>query len=177
MLSRLLTFLCLLFLSQASFPQQSRAQQSRAQQSRTIVPDGVPESCRVTKQSEKPFVAPAPYPAQAPKGSFWFGTDGLWTLLLTNPRWPMGQKTFWWRQDWLGYESDIPEREASRLKVTALRLDGPASPAKIWRGLGGYREDWKSFLVGGIDFPTPGCWEISARYEDNELTYVVWAAK
>jgi len=169
MLSRLLTFLGLLFLSHLSF----------AQQSRTIAPEAVPESCPVTKQSDKPFMAPSPYPAHAPKGSFWFGTDGLWTVLWIDPRWPMGQKTFWWRQGWLGYGSDIPESEASRLKVTARRLDTLASPAKIARALliGGYREDWKSFLVGGIDFPTPGCWEISAHYGDDELTYVVWVAK
>ncbi len=166
MFSRLLTFLCLLIFLPASL----------AQQSEPTAPEAVPDSCPVTKQGDKPFVAPFPYPAQAPKGSFWFGTDNLWTL-LGNPRWPMGQKLFWWRQDWLGYNSDIPEREASRLKVTARRLDIPASPAKIWPGLGGYREDWKSFLVGGIDFPTTGCWQISAHYENEELTFVVWVAK
>ena len=64
----------------------------------------------------------------------------------------------------LVYSSGIPEKEASKLTVTARRLDIPAPPAKVLRGLDGYREDWKSFLVGGIDFPTPGCWEISAHY-------------
>ena len=77
----------------------------------------------------------------------------------------------------LVYSSGIPEKEASKLTVTARRLDIPAPPAKVLRGLDGYREDWKSFLVGGIDFPTPGCWEISAHYEDDELTFVVWVAK
>jgi hypothetical protein len=32
-------------------------------------------------------------------------------------------------------------------------------------------------LVGGIDFPTTGCWQISAHYENEELTFVVWVAK
>ncbi len=35
----------------------------------------------------------------------------------------------------------------------------------------------KSFLVGGIDFPTPGYWEITAHYEDDELAFIVWVAK
>jgi len=43
---------------------------------------------------------------------------------------------------------------------------------------GGYRqEDWKSFMVVGINFPTLGCWEITGRYNDEELTSVVWIAE
>jgi hypothetical protein len=77
----------------------------------------------------------------------------------------------------LGHKSDIPESEASKLTVTARQLDIPGSPPKISNGLGGYTEDWKSFLVGGIDFSGPGCWEISAHYENDDLTFVVWVAK
>jgi len=29
-------------------------------------------------------------------------------------------------------------------------------------------------MLGGIGFPTPGCWEITGRYEDAEVKYVVW---
>ena len=77
----------------------------------------------------------------------------------------------------MGYKSDIPENEALKLTVTARRLDARAPPPRMSKGLGGYREDWKSFLVGGIEFPTFGCWQISARYEDDELTFVVWVVK
>ncbi len=167
MLSRRLTFLCLVFLSPVSF----------AQQSGTLAAEAVPESCPVTKPSDQPFVAPSPYPPQAPKGSSWFGTDGLWTLIGTDPRWPMGQKTFWWRKEWGRYKW-IPEEQASKLTVTARRLDGDAPPADILKSNSSYREqDWKAFLVGGINFSVPGCWEVTGRYEDDELTYVVWVAK
>ena len=166
MLLRLLSLVGLISLSQLSFTQQSGTGRPRA-----------PETCLVTKSSDRPFVAPSPYPAKAPIGGFWFGSDRLWTILRSDATWPRSEKTFWWRQDWLVYRSGIPEKEASKLTVTARRLDIPAPPAKVLRGLDGYREDWKSFLVGGIDFPTPGCWEISAHYEDDELTFVVWVAK
>ncbi|SRR6266851_796962 len=166
MFSRLLTFLCLLIFLPASL----------AQQSEPTAPEAVPDSCPVTKQSDKPFVAPFPYPAQAPKGSFWFGTDNLWTL-LGNPRWPMGQKTFWWRQDWGRYKW-IPEEQASKLTVTARRLDAVSQSSEILKANSSYREqDWKAFLVGGINFSTPGCWEITGRYDDDELSYVVWVVK
>jgi hypothetical protein len=28
----------------------------------------------------------------------------------------------------------------------------------------------------GINFPTVGCWEITGRYESDELTFIVWVA-
>jgi hypothetical protein len=32
-------------------------------------------------------------------------------------------------------------------------------------------------MVVGINFPTLGCWEITGRYGDDTLTFVVWLAK
>jgi len=87
-------------------------------------------------------------------------------------------KTVWWRQDWLGYKSYyVPDSEASKLTVTARQLDSPGPPPKISKLTGSYTEDWKSFLIGAIDFSRPGCWEISAHYEDDDLAFVVWVAK
>jgi hypothetical protein len=163
---RLLPLVCLISVSQLFQGQQAAPLKARA-----------PETCPITKPSDSSFVAPWPYPAHSPVGSFWFGTDRLWTILRNDATWPRGEKTFWWRQDWLGYKSGIPENEALKLTVTARRLDAPAPPPRISKGLGGYTEGWKSFLVGGIEFPAFGCWEVSARYEDDELTFVVWVAK
>ena len=51
----------------------------------------------------------------------------------------------------------------------------PAPPTEVGQASSSYREeDWKAFLVGGINFPATGCWEVSARYENDELTFVVW---
>jgi len=89
----------------------------------------------------------------------------------------MGQKTFWWRQDWGRYKW-IPEEQASKLTVTARRLDAVSQSSEILKANSSYREqDWKAFLVGGINFSTPGCWEITGRYDDDELSYVVWVVK
>ena len=32
-------------------------------------------------------------------------------------------------------------------------------------------------MVIGINLPTLGCWEITGRYESDELTFVVWIAE
>lgn len=57
MLPRLLPFLCLLFLSQASLCQQpGGANQAK-----------VADTCPVTKAEDQPFVPPPPYPAKVRK--------------------------------------------------------------------------------------------------------------
>ena len=60
--------------------------------------------------------------------------------------------------------------QASTLTVTARRLDGPTPPPEIFRATGSCRgQDWKAFFVGGINFPTIGCWEITAHHDDHKL--------
>lgn len=172
MLLRLLLSGCLLFLLPAAVEQESGTVKSR----------GVPETCPASKPSDEPFVPPSPYPTKASAGSFWFGTDRLWTILRSDARWPQDVKTFWWRQEWGRYDwgahGSIPRDNSSKLRVSARRLDAPAPSPVISRAKGGYREqDLKAFLVGGIKFSTPGCWSVTGRYDDDELTFVVWVAK
>jgi hypothetical protein len=71
MLLRLLSLVCLLLLSRASLTQE---------ESVTAKPHGVPETCPVTRFSDKPFVPPYPYRAKPKMGGSWFGSDGLWIV-------------------------------------------------------------------------------------------------
>ena len=101
---RLLSLLCLFSLPQAAL----------AQQSGTKNLGSVPETCPVTKPYQTSlFVPPAPYPAKAGNGRFWFGTDRLWTGLPVNGMLKftanptsahptLTEKLFWWRQ---GYDA------------------------------------------------------------------------
>jgi len=144
----------------------------------------VPENCPVTKPGNQPLVPPPPYAAKAPEGTFWYGTDRLWTLLGDSGAWTglghyepddptFRQKLLYWRQ---GY--DWEKEPNPPAAVTGRRLDGPAPPLMADPVGGGYREeDWKSFMVTGINLPTLGCWEITAQYETDELTFVVWVAE
>jgi hypothetical protein len=138
----------------------------------------VPKTCAVTDPFEHPFVPPRPYLTS--RGVNWFGTDKLWTFLPSNGIWGLGEKTFWFREEWGRYKGSnqsIPAIDTTKFTVTARRLDGPAPVADVEQASSSYREeDWKAFLVGGINFSTTGCWEVSARYENDELTFVVWVA-
>jgi len=161
MFPRLLPLLCLLFLSQAAFTQQGSA---------TAQPEAVPESCAVTKAYDNPFVPPYPYHPKTMSGDPWFGTDRLWIdppVTMKGHR----QKMEWWRQGYDWFVDGDP-----KLKVTGRRLDSPAPPLVAVAHPVGLRAPTAHMMVG-MTFPTVGCWEITGRYEDEELTFVVWVAE
>jgi len=60
-----------------------------------------------------------------------------------------------------------------KLAITARRLDAPTPPPEISAGPT-FNRDGKAFMLGGISFPSPGCWEITGRYEDAVVQFVVW---
>jgi len=135
-------------------------------------------SCPVTPASEL-FTPPSPYPRRAPySGNFWHGTSGLWTMLRVDGRWeklprnPDGlrQKVFWWHPGFDGAKEPVPE-----LTVTGRRLDSPGSFNHPSRATNAHHPDFGGWtILTGIDIPTPGCWELTGQYRDQELTFVVW---
>jgi len=161
--TRLLPLLILLPVSSPAFSQNVKTHPA-------------PETCAVTNPSEHPFVPPRPYLAS--KGINWFGTDRLWTFLPSDGIWGLGEKTFWFREEWGLYKrinQSIPAIDTRKFTLKARRLDGPAPPPEVGQASSSYREqDWRAFLVGGINFTTTGCWEVSVRYENDELAFVVW---
>lgn len=137
-------------------------------------------NCPTTRPPEPLFIPPARYLQKPPgEGSFWFGTEKLWTLLPADGIWQLGhytptdpryrQKTFWWRKGYHWRANPTPP-----LMVRGRRLDAPAPTFVAKRATNGYRDDWNSFMVVGLDIPTVGCWEITGRYEADSLTYVIW---
>jgi hypothetical protein len=171
MLLRLLSLLCLL----------STTHTVLSQQSGTIEREGVPETCPVTRPYQASlFVPPAPYAAKAGIGRFWFETDRLWTSLPVNgmlkglPENPTSahptftEKLFWWRQ---GYNASAEPRP--KLKVAGKRIDSPAPPLEVSPPTNAVMKQTSAMLVG-VGFPTVGCWQITGRYENDELTFVIW---
>lgn len=160
----------LLLLSQVSFSQQLG----------TPKLGSIPDTCPVTRPSDQPFVPPQPFPEKAPEGSFWFGTDELWTSVPTDGTWSglphyapedpaFRQKLFFDRQ---GYDWHTEPQPA--LIVTGKRLDAPARPLSADKANNGCCISHKSFMVTAINLPTGGCWQITGHYHDRELTFVVW---
>ena len=172
MVPRLLTLLCLLL----SFERASLAQLSEA-----AIPHSAPDTCPVTTPSTQPFVPPLPYSTFPDPKVFWYGTDELWTSLPATGTWlPFRKRTppelrplrtvSWWRQEYWGAESE------AKLMVTGRRVDSPAPPLIAGSAYGGWLEENPSVNVS-LRFPTPGCWEVTGRYKDQELTFVIWVTQ
>lgn len=136
----------------------------------------LPATCPLTTQPQQPFTPPAPYPPNAPyAGQFWYGTEALWTMLPADGRWDQlahGEKVWWWRAGYDGTEEPQPE-----LQVTARRLDGKARVAQSGPpATNGYHRDFHWAMLTGLEVAGSGCWEITGRYQGEELTFVVSVA-
>lgn len=135
-------------------------------------------ACPVTIPPQPALIPPEPYPPQAPDlyQSVWYGTSALWTMLDPEGEvWGgipqvhggmIGAKTIWW--------SDLYHGTMERpITVTGRQLDGAATFEAVGPGGGGFREDIGSFMMVGLEIPAPGCWEVTTKYGDAELSYVV----
>jgi|SRR5215469_3956641 len=167
--SGLLSFLCLLFFSATGLGQDHP---------KTPV---VPDSCPVTKIDES-FIPPAPHPAKPFPGEFWFGTDRLWTALPVAGMWSglphytakdptFRQKLPYWREGYNPHSEPQPN-----LTVSGKRIDSKAPPLQTDGKGNGVWTDHDELIMTGINFPTTGCWQITGRFDDDELTFVIWVA-
>jgi hypothetical protein len=144
---------------------------------RASVPqETIGKQCLVTKRPAQPFVPPPPYSANHNADQFWYGTELLWTLIGDRGVWYIHNNvlenesryrtklTYWrrgfdWRKDRLDLVVDARrlDREAPLVvaePASAVFVNGPA-------------------MMTAIDIPTIGCWEITAKYHDQKLSFVV----
>lgn len=138
------------------------------------------ESCAVTPPPQEAFVPPEPYSATPYLGHFYYGTEALWTSIPNNQTWEglpydpatgFGQKVFFQRA---GYDWQAEPEPA--LTVNGRRLDAEAPPAIVSGATNGFNEDTQSFMLVGVEFPTAGCWELTAEYGEDTLSFVIWVA-
>ena len=137
-----------------------------------------PEACAVTRPNP-PFSAPSPYPASPPDSRYaWFGTPELWTMLsLEGEVWhtadsslPVGVKMFWWSSIWPG----MSQEQEPALSIVATRLDGPGVVTADHATNASAGSLSGEAMLSGIEFPTLGCWQLTATYGDAVLSHIVW---
>lgn len=71
----------------------------------------------------------------------------------------IGTKLGWWRN------------VSGSVEISGRRLDAPA-PALHGQGSDGYGNI--GFQASGVNFPTEGCWEVTGRVGDAEMTFVTY---
>lgn len=109
-----------------------------------------------------------------PKSANWYGSEALAVQLPQTGTWPttapgalISVKLFWWSAGFRpGMESNlnVTIRELSGAEVTA-EVSKPTNAHAA--SLGGWT------MLTGIDFPQPGCWEITGEYLGQSLSFVV----
>jgi hypothetical protein len=155
------------------------AREAAEQATPAALPQQPPDTCPITRPQDPVFVPPQPYAATAPYGQFWYGGNELWTALHPDGSWNglphdksgYTQKVFWWRE---GYE--MTEEPSPEITVSGRRLDNDAPGFEHTGGTNGYHADMGQFMLTGVEVPAAGCWEITGRYGDEALSFVVWVA-
>jgi hypothetical protein len=144
-----------------------------------VTPHDPPASCPITQPPDVAFIPPAPYDSLGFDGEFWYGSSSLWTAVRQNGIWEglphnhqwYTQKVFWWREGYIWDEEPEPA-----LIVSGERLDAAAPPLMASKATNAYAGDIGSAMLVGVDLPTLGCWKITGKYSDSELSFVVWVA-
>ena len=138
-----------------------------------------PDSCPITQRPESRFIPPEPYPEWPSAGSFWYGTNEMWTGLRSSGIWESlpksddgyRNKIALWSESYGQTMEQQPE-----ITLSARQLDGDAVVEPHVHGNNAYHPDYEHFMMTGIELPTLGCWEITAEYLDATLSFVVWLA-
>jgi hypothetical protein len=149
--------------------------------------DKPPASCHVTL----PGAEFAPKPSTSDYGARYgsefgggvrYGTEKLWTVLPPDGVWrgsgPAGPHDFAYDNK-LGWGRANPpfRRKDDPLTVTGKRLDGPAPVFTETFESSGFGPDYSGEgIMGGIEIPAFGCWQITGRYKDANVTFTVWVS-
>ena len=133
--------------------------------------------CPRTLGSNTPFRDPWP---SAPS---WHGTEALAVILPADGAWRTSSratriavKLFWFSTEFqAAADSGFDSRDQIGFTVTIRRLDEGPEDAVVygptWAGNGDLGDNWTQLT--GIDFRSAGCWEITGKYLDQSLTFVV----
>jgi hypothetical protein len=145
--------------------------------------DKPPESCHVTLPDGK-FHAKLSVSNLGGlfSGGVWYGSEKLWTVLPRDGVWrgsgPAGPHDFAYGNKLPWGRTNPPfRRRDDPLTVTGKRLDGPAPVFTETERSSGFGPDYSGEgIMGGIEIPVFGCWQITGRYKDAELTFTIWVA-
>ncbi len=136
------------------------------------------KACSVTMPPMPAFIPPEPYNAGSPvKELFWYGSPALWTLLPYDGAWrelPYNEesgytnKVLFWRD---GYDPAFePQPE---LTLRGVRLDGSGESFTTSETTHAMAADIGSAMLVGVDIPAPGCWQFTASYKGEDLSFTL----
>ena len=133
--------------------------------------------CPITLPGSSPVDVP-----NSPANSYyhWYGSEALAVNLKSDGTWlGMGpahryrDKLWFWRR---GYSADTEAAPALTLKGVKIDAGNNPEELRVDRATNAYGPGWSQMLVG-MEFPSAGCWQVTATYISvgikQELTFVV----
>lgn len=138
------------------------------------------EECQVTRAAAPPFRPPPPFPATVSQSEFWFGTEVLWTILPVDGIWrrlPPVKSGYVQKMAWFSDLHNWRSEPHPSIAVVGRRLDKPAPPLTVLGTTNGHTEALPSVMGVQINVPSLGCWEITGKYREHKLTFVVLATE
>lgn len=133
----------------------------------------IPDSCSVTLPTEPRYDPDLPYRLWSKADLFWYGSDALFVPIRVDGRWHADSESefllAWFRKlpDW---KTDFPRP----LKLTAQRIDADGPPALISVVQSEAPDEHAVALPTLIKLQERGCWQVSANYKADFLSFVVW---
>jgi hypothetical protein len=151
-------------------------------------------SCTATKSmdSATPSLIPSISPEKSPTANACSVSKPVWAKppddsAVSNPpeygyyfinedrsiwasAWWAGEEAFYLRASEEGIKVGWFRPAGAALEITGKRLDGQAPPLDTHIPCCYPTQ----FQATGLYFPTEGCWEVTAKAADSELSFVVW---
>src|SRR5262249_50416323 len=134
-------------------------------------------SCPETPKPQPPFTPTGADPRNNGPSSFFFGTPKL-SVLLRHP-WSLHENIRWFSDD-VHFPTPVNMKVTGR-RVGALTVDEMArsvdvdalTPKTTSGPAVGRTKDGATVILSSMEFPTSGCWEITARMNEAELRFVI----
>jgi hypothetical protein len=124
------------------------------------------EACPVTEPVQTKPPEDAAVQGEPEVGSYYLNED----LSIWASAWWAETGDFPLRADEDGVKVGWFRPAGATLEITGRRLDGSASPLEVHVPCCYPTR----FQATGLYFPTPGCWEVTAKAAKSELSFVVW---
>jgi hypothetical protein len=114
--------------------------------------------------------------APFPSSNRWYGSETLAVMLPMEGMWRGLGSRYRFRDKLFLWSSGFKPGLESNLKVSARRLDGTGAEGVISPPTNAHAPDlggWTMLVM--VEFPSPGCWEITGEYLGQTLSFVVEA--
>lgn len=140
----------------------------------TSLPQAPSTACQTTQVGDLPVDGVQNGVPFLTRHEFLYGSGTLFTKLRSDGRTNgvatnrgIREKIFWWSRDYNRVTEPIPA-----LEVSGRRVDNSADTFIANGATNAHSDSLGLAMLVVVDFPSQGCWEVTAKYRGASLSYV-----